>query len=302
MPKGQTVVSSPTIIIFLLAAAFTVKAQPTLLKNRLETIIAGYRATVGICMQGPESQDTLSINGSRHFPMQSVYKFPIALAILHEVDKGKLSVDQKVMIRKADLRPNTWSPIREKYPDGNISMSLEELLGYTVSRSDNNGCDILLRLAGGTARVNHYMHSLGIKDIAVAATEAEMATGWNVQFNNRATPTAAVQLLQLFYNGKILSVKSRALLLKIMTETSTGSKRLKGLLPEGTTVAHKTGTSNTNDAGLTAATNDIGFITLPDGRHFTIAVFITDTYENGETNEHIIAAVAKAAWDYFTGK
>ena len=86
-----------------------------------------------------------------------------------------------------------------------------------------------------------------------------------------------------------------------MKETSTGTNRIKGQLPENTVVAHKTGTSGTNKEGLTAAVNDIGIVFLPDGQHFYISVFVTNSTENADTNEKIIADISKAAWDYFTG-
>ena len=82
--------------------------------------------------------------------MQSVYKYPLALAILNQVDKGIFSLEQKIHIKKEDLLPDTWSPLRKKYPDGNADITLDELLNITVSQSDNNGCDILFRLIGGT--------------------------------------------------------------------------------------------------------------------------------------------------------
>ncbi len=83
-------------------------------------------------------------------PMLSVFKFHIALAVLNQVDKGNLTLDQKILIKKSDLLENTWSPLREKYPDGNVELPLSEIITYTVAQSDNNGCDILLRLIGGT--------------------------------------------------------------------------------------------------------------------------------------------------------
>ncbi len=86
---------------------------------------------------------------------------------------------------------------------------------------------------------------------------------------------------------------------KAMIETTTGSKRLKGLLPLGTVVAHKTGYSGVNKQGITAATNDVGIVTLPSGQHFAIAVFVYLSSETHETNEKIIAEIAKMAWDYF---
>jgi beta-lactamase class A len=204
-----------------------------------------------------------------------------------------------IFINKNDLLPDTWSPLREKYPDGNVSLSLSEILKYTVSQSDNNGCDILLKLIGGTKTVNNYIHQIGISDVSIMATEKEMHKSWDVQFSNWTTPKAATQLLLKFYKAKILSEKSFHFLWSVMAETITGAERIKGQLPAGTVVVHKTGTSDTNKEGVTAAVNDIGIVTLPNGNHFAICVFVSDSKEDEPVNDKIIADVTKAAWNYF---
>lgn len=111
-----------------------------------------------------------------------------------------------------------------------------------------------------------------------------------------ATPDAAITLLRALHEGQGLSESSQALLLRLMTETPTGPRRIKGLLPEGTVVAHKTGTSRTVN-GVTAATNDVGIVTLPNGQHLAIAVFVSDSPANATIREEVIAKVARAAWD-----
>jgi len=289
------------IIAVILLYFFTspVFAQTDSLRDRIEQIISTKKAEVGVSILGIENKDTLNINNSKHFPLQSVFKFHIALAVLKEVDKGKLSLNQKIYIQKSDLLPDTWSPLREKYLGGNVKVPLSEILKYTVSESDNNGCDILLRLMGGTKVVNDYIHKIGIKDVAIRANEEEMHQEWNVQFTNWTTPLAASQLLKIFYERKDLSKKSFDFLWKIMLETSTGKTRIKGQLPEGTLVAHKTGTSGINEQGITGAINDIGIVILPNGKHFAISVFVSNSSENTETNEKIIAEISKLTWDYY---
>ena len=110
-----------------------------------------------------------------------------------------------------------------------------------------------------------------------------------------------VVLLRALHEGRGLSEPSRALLLRLMTQTPTGSRRIKGLLPVGTVVAHKTGTSGTVK-GLTPATNDVGLVTLPNGRHLAVAVFVSDSMANDSAREKVIARVARAAWDYWSGQ
>ena len=87
-----------------------------------------------------------------------------------------------------------------------------------------------------------------------------------------------------------------------MKQTTTGMDRIKGLLPAKTVVAHKTGSSGTNKEGLTAAVNDMGIVFLPNGKHFFISVFVSDSREDAKTNEKTIAEIAKAAWDYFIAR
>ena len=269
------------------------------LEIKIEQLLKSKDATVGVAIQGIENNESLQINGNKHFPMQSVFKFHIALAVLNAVDNGELKLDQEVFISKSDLLPNTWSPIREKYPDEDVKLTLAEIIKYTVSWSDNNGCDILIKMIGGPKEVENYVKKIGIDDIAINFDEEDMHKDWDAQFSNWTTPKAATDLLILFYTKKVLVDSTYKFLLKTMVETTTGKNKIKGQLPEGTIVAHKTGSSGTNDEGITAASNDIGIVTLPNGNHFAISVFVSNSKESEETNEKIIADISKLAWDYF---
>jgi beta-lactamase class A len=159
--------------------------------------------------------------------------------------------------------------------------------------SDGTTSDVLMRLAGGPAAVQSYLRTLGITDWKVVDTENAFSRDHSLQYRNWATPEAAVALLGALYERRGMTEASQALLLKLMTESTTGPKRLKGLLPAGTIVAHKTGSSGT-EKGITAATNDIGIITLSNGKHLAIAVFVSDSSADSETREGVIAKIAKA--------
>jgi beta-lactamase class A len=268
-------------------------------RQKIDSLIKTKKAEIGIAVYDLQTKDTITCGNHRKYPMQSVYKFHLALAVLHQVDKGKFSLEQKILVKKSDLLPNTWSPLQEKYPEGNIELPLSEIIHYTVATSDNNGCDILFRLLGGTKKVHKYIKSLGIKKIAIKATEEEMHKEWNAQFTNWTTPLATVQLLQIFHQKNILSRTSQDFLWKTMVETSTGLKRMKYLLPKNTVVAHKTGTSGDKD-GVTSAINDMGIIQLPNGNYIAICVFVSNSKEDFNTNEKIIADVTKIIWDEYT--
>jgi beta-lactamase class A len=287
-------------VIIIQLVPITIFAQMDSLRSRIEQIIGRTNGKIGVAILGLESNDSLTVDGNGKYPMQSVYKFPLALAVLNQVDKGALSLDQRIFVKKEDLAPDTWSPLREKYPDGNIKVTLDELLSYTVSQSDNNGCDILFRLVGGPGTVNQYIHGLGITEMAIVATEAEMHKDWEVQYRNWSSPAAMGQLLRTFYRDSILSQKCTDYLEQLMVKTVSGPQRLKGLLPPGTIVAHKTGSSGTNDQGLAAATNDVGIVTLPDGKHLIIVVFVSNSSAGDKARDEVIAAIAKTVWDVYS--
>lgn len=276
--------------------SFNASAQSNSLKNQIIEIAKEAKGTVGVSVLNIETKKSISYNGNLHLPMQSVMKFPIAITVLHEIDLGKFKIDQLIYISKNDL-PKTYSPLRDKYPNGNVDVSIRELLSYMVSQSDNNACDILLKTLGGTRKVEDYMHSLGIKNTAVKASEFQMAQAWNVQFTNWCEPVAMTQLLNIAFRPNFLSQNSHTYLWQMLQETITGPKQIKGLLPVGTIVAHKTGRSSTNEQGITAATNDVGVVNLPNGRHLVIAVFISNSPTDLAMRESIIARIAKAAYD-----
>lgn len=285
--------------VLFLSIANSGFAQHSILRQKAEELVKSKPAAIGFSVINLKTGDTLSVNGAAHLPMQSVYKFHLALAVLKQVDQNKLKLDQEILVSKKDLLPDTWSPLRDKYPQGNIKIPLSEILFYTVSQSDNNGCDILFRLLGGPEKVNNYIHGLGITNVTIRSTEEQMHADDQLQFKNWTTANAATQLLKRFYTGQLLKQSSNDFLMKIMAGTITGTGKLKGKLPTGTEVAHKTGYSGQNKAGIIAATNDIGIVTLPDGSHFAIAVFVSMTALDEKASDQIIAELAKLSWDEF---
>jgi beta-lactamase class A len=289
----------------MLAAWLVVAASsfcnPNVLMDEMRTLAATARGRVGAAALLVEKGDLVTWNGTERFPMQSVYKLPIVMAALNLVDEGKLQLDQSVTIFKSDLPPKSiYSPIRDAHPDGGFSLSVTELARAAIADSDGGASDVLLKIIG-TDEVMQYLHRLKILDMTVATSEAEMAKAVDVQYKNWATPRGAIALLAALQEGHGLSSASRRLLLEWMTESKPGAHRIKGALPEGTPVAHKTGTSGSSN-GVTQATNDIGLVTLPDGTHLAIAVFVSDSRANEEAREGAIARIARAEWDCWSPK
>lgn len=289
------------IRLLLFTAIFTLLtlnswSQFSSLETQIDSIIKNKKLTVGVAICDLSTGDILSLNGNDKFPMQSVFKFHIALAILNKIDHNHYNLTDSIYLKKSDIIPNLWSPIREKYPNGNINIPLSEIIKYTVAQSDNTGCDKLLNLLGGPAQVNSYIHSLGITDINIANTEKEIQSSWHFQFDNWTTPRAMVNLLTLFYAQTLLSPKTHTFLLETMLSTSTGS--IRNNLPSTAKVAHKTGFSGQNSSGVTAANNNVGIMTLPTGKQLAYAIFITSSTEPQEVNYAIIADIGKVIYLY----
>ena len=287
------------LLTFLIFLASSKIFGQTELRQELENIIATKNAKIGISIKNIETKDTLNINGTLNAPLMSVFKFHIALATLNLVDKGELSLKQKIFIKKEELHENTWSPIRDEYPNGNIYLTLDQLLRYTVSHSDNNGCDILLKLIGGTEAVQKFINKQGIKDFKIKVNEREMRT-WESLYINTTTPLATTEILEKFYKGKVLKKKSTKYLYQIMIECSRGITWMKAGLPEGTELAHRTGISGRNENDLRAAMNDVGIFKLPKGNHVILSVYLKDITEEREVTEKIITDITKATWNYYT--
>ena len=270
----------------------------TTLLQQIEEIARSTGGPVGVAVTLLEGEDVVQINGQQKFPMQSVYKLPIGMAVLQQIDQGKLKLEQKIAIDPTEyVRLGMHSPIRDKHPRG-AELPLSEILKLAVSESDGTASDVLMRTAGGAAVVQKYLLDLGINGMMVLDTEKEIGKTVDVQYRNWATPEGALALLKVVAEGRSLSPASHKKLLEFMTETPTGLKRIKGELPSGTLVAHKTGTGFSQ--GLTRAVNDIGLITLPDGRRLAIAVFVSDTKLEPEACEAVIAKISRAAWDCWT--
>ncbi|WP_336959130.1 class A beta-lactamase [Chryseobacterium contaminans] len=286
-------------ILFISIPLFSQNNTNPEFKKAIEAILANKKADVGVSIltSGTHKKEVTQINGNKPFPMLSTFKFPIALAVLHKVEKGELSLQQKVYIKKEELLEDTYSPFREKYPEGNIQISLEDCIQWIVVYSDNNLTDILLRMIGGPDYVQNFINS---KDTVIKNDEKDMHKDWDSQFINTITPNEAIRLLEQFYNGKILNKEHTKWLYTAMLNNVAGVKRLKGKLPKEVKVAHRTGTSFTNNAGMTGAINDYGIIELPGKKRIYIAVFVHDTYETFENSEAIIADIAKTAYDYYT--
>ncbi len=316
--ETETVAKTPPIRIEVLDKGITDLADRAA-PGRLE-----------VAVQNVDGGEVWARNAVETFPMQSVFKAPLGAAVLAEVDAGRLSLDEVVTISDMELSPQL-SPIAAAWP-GRTAYTVRELLTAAVRDSDNTAADVLMRRIGGPGALKSWLVEKGIIGLRVDRYEREMAVevsgmpsfrpAWRTNeaftaarlavpeaqrraawaayatdVRDSTTTSAMLGFLRQLSAGNLASPQSTALLLKLMTETKTGEGRLKAGLPEGASLAHKTGSSATN-FGITVATNDVGILTLKDGRTYAIVVMLADSPADLKEREAIIAEamriVAKA--------
>jgi beta-lactamase class A len=322
--------------VLLLSSGAPPEAAPeTSLVAEFARMAPASGGTVGVSAIHIESGERAGLHNAERFPMMSVYKLPIALALLHQVEGGKRSLGKPIAVGPSDMRLG-HSPLADHYPEGGINRTVGELLEATLVESDNTASDLLLREVGGAAAVTARLSELGVGQIRVDRPEAWLALDgagirdvppeaqWTLAKLQRlfdaqpaslrapamrafvedprdtATPDGMADLLALTFRGKALNAENTRLILDLMTRTIPGPGRLKGRLPAGTPVAHRTGLSMTVE-GWTGAINDIGILTLPDGAgHVAIAVFVKGCARPVPEAEDAIARIGRAAFDHWT--
>ncbi len=298
------------------------------LEREIARLTKGAGGVVGISVIHLETNRRVSLNGSERFPMASAYKVPIAVQLLTRVDKGEVRLDQMIQVQPSDLHPGSGT-LTDLFNQQGLALSVRNLLELMMLISDNSATDVCLRLAGGPEAVTARMRAAGINGIDVNRSTLRLIADWagvtqlppesewsptlfrslssavkpeemkaaaakfNADPRDTATPEAMTVLLERIYRKDLLKPESAELLLDIMRRCRTGEARLKGMLPLGTVVAHKTGT-------IGGTTNDVGIVTLPeDAGHVAITVFVKSSEKEVSARERVIADVARAVYDFF---
>ncbi len=260
------------------------------LAERFKTLCERAGGEVGVAVIHVESGRSVEFKGTNALPLFSVFKLPLAVAVLKDVEGGRLQLDQKIRVTPQDVAPG--SKMNTELWGKPVEKTIAELIGLSVSQSDNTSSDKLLELVGGPLVVTERMRALGLKNIDIRASVREFAGG-RKEHPNMGTASDLAQLLARLQKGEVLAASQAAVLLGAMGRATTGMKRLRGDLPAGTLVADKTGTG-----GDGKVTNDVGLITLPGGRgRLAMAVLVSGSKLSVEEQEKLIAELARAAYD-----
>jgi beta-lactamase class A len=264
------------------------------LAARLKSICERAGGRCGVAVTHVETGRGAAFEGEARLPLYSVFKLPLAVAVLKEVEEGRLRLDQKVRVEPEEAAPGTKanSDLWVKASDRTV----RELLEFSIARSDNTSSDKMLELVGGPEAVNRRMRALGLNNIEVRSTVKEFLKSKDAHPNTGAAADLA-RLLALLQKGEALAPPQSEVLLGLMARAVTGMRRLRAGTPAGTPVADKTGSGP-------STTNDVGLVTLPGGGgHLAVAVLLDGSKLPAEKQEDLIAEVARAAYDaHVTGR
>jgi beta-lactamase class A len=302
------------------------------LAARIRELGRGFSGEVGIAVRDIDGRAGLmaSWNGSRFFPQQSVSKFWVAITALQRVDAGRLDLDRRVTVTRADLTL-FHQPIAAQIGPNGYTATLGTLMFRALTQSDNTCNDIVLQHAGGPPAVRAMFARSRLEGIRFGPGERLLQAGiagmrWNNAFSvgrgfetarrhvpvdrrreafehyiddpvDGATPEGITNGLARLQRGELLSRASTSRLLSILSQVRTGPQRLRGGLAPGWSIGHKTGSGQILN-GVQAGYNDIGILTSPEGRHYAVAVMIGRTSVPNLTRMHMMQNVTRAVIAY----
>jgi beta-lactamase class A len=320
------------VCFFLTATAlFAAAGDPSAtarLQQQIEFVAHATDGVLGVSATHIETGRSVSVRGAESFPMASAFKVPVAVQLITMVEAGQLTLDKMITLTPQDLHPGSGK-ISELLFHPGVALSVENLMEMMLVISDNSAADLMLREAGGSEAVTARMRVLGLPGIRVDRPTVLLISDWvgaknippEAQWNrdmwndlynkvpngehmqarrmqmkdprDTATPDDMTRLLVHIWKKDLFTPLNANVLLGMMERCQTGKARIKGMLPQGTDVAHKTGT-------LGGVANDVGVITLPNGLgHVAISVFTKASNKPEDAEEKAVAEVARTVYDYF---
>lgn len=319
------------------AAAIAPTPRPTpappAFQARIEALAQPFEGDVGIAVKDLKDGWAATWQGDKLFPQQSTMKVWMAVALLDGADRGRIRLDEVVTITPPDLSVFNQPMVRPLVmKTGSYQASIERLLGWSISKSDNAATDILMRRIGGGSVVQGTLDRKGLRGVRVALEERVLqprisGLEWRPEFIDNdlfelardrageqvreaaleqylrsppdgATPLGTVNALEALAAGRLLSPQSTELLLRVMSEGRAGAARLRAGLPEGWRLSHKTGTGP-DWRRTVAGYNDVGVLVAPDGHAYAVAVYIGRTERPVRERQILIADVARAVVEHW---
>jgi beta-lactamase class A len=299
------------LILTLVLLAFSTRGNhddcATQRTERLTDTLAGFiqsipgQVGVAVIING---RDTVTVNNKDIYPMMSVFKLHQAIALCSDPERQGLSLDSILVIRRDQLDTTTWSPMLKVYKDPVFRLSVRQLLRYSLTQSDNNASNFLFKHLVSTTRTDSLIAAIiPRQSFRIVYTEAQMKDRHERAYDNHTSPLGAAMLIDRLFSDSLMVPARQTFIKKTLAECVTGNDRLAVpvLKIPGATIAHKTGSGYITANGLLMAHNDVAYICLPNGTHYSIAVFVKDFDGSEQEAAKVIAHISSIVCDVLNG-
>lgn len=268
------------------------------LTDSISQIVSACPGEIGVAVI-VNNRDTVKVNNKSVYPMMSVFKVHQALALCNDFDNKGISLDTLVNINRDKLDPKTWSPMLKDYSGPVISLTVRDLLRYTLTQSDNNASNLMFKDMVNVAQTDSFIATLIPRSsFQIAYTEEEMSADHNKAYSNYTSPLGAAMLMNRLFTEGLIDDEKQSFIKNTLKECKTGVDRIAAPLldKEGVVIAHKTGSGNVNENGVLAAHNDVAYICLPNNISYTLAVFVKDFKGNESQASQYVAHISAVVY------
>lgn len=275
-----------------------------ILTDSISLIVSACPGEVGVAVI-INNTDTVRVNNKSVYPMMSVFKVHQALALCNYFDNKGISLDTLVNINRDKLDPKTWSPMMKDYSVSVISLTVRDLLRYTLIQSDNNASNLMFKNMVNVAQTDSFIATLIPRSsFQIAYTEEEMSADHDKAYSNYTSPLGAAMLMNSLFTESLISDEKQDFIKKTLKECKTGIDRIVAPLldKEGVIVAHKTGSGYVNEKGVLIAHNDVAYICLPNNVCYTLAVFVKDFKGNESQASQYVAHISEVVYSLLMQK
>jgi len=268
------------------------------LRAALEQRIARHDGTVGLALIDLARGDTLSIRGDEPFPTQSVIKVPILVELFHQIEHGKLRLDDPIVLVEADKKPGSGIL---QFLDTPHALTVRDAAFLMIALSDNTATNLIIDKVG-IRNVGTRMDSLGLPRTKLHSKTFDRSTSIAPDSSVRyglgvTTPLESARLLAMIYRGEVVSADASASMIEMLREQFYNEK-LPRHLPAGVRVAHKTGEGS-------ESRNDCGIVYAPGG-DYVLCVFTNRNADRSwriDNEGHVVIAdLARIVHDALRGE
>ena len=273
-----------------LALGRSIGAQAASQEGQIADLEAKVGGRLGVFALDTATGRTIGHRADELFPMCSTFKLLLASCVLSRVDAGKEQLSRPIPYTEKGLLE--YAPIARAHLQQG-SMTVAELCAAAVEVSDNTAANLLLAQIGGPAGLTEFLRSIGDRVTRLDRTEPDLNTAIPGDPRDTTSPAAMVGSVRKLLIGGVLSPANCGKLADWLTQSTTGSKRLRAGFPAGWRAGDKTGTGERGVIG------DVGIFWPPRRGPILVAAYLAEGDATRDRREQAFAAVGRVIADRF---